>query len=74
MEARIIKSSELGLNCWKPLRFFKKCYQCDSYVRCGYPEKVVNEEYERLLKAEEWARKVLKKAREDVRVFKLKNR
>lgn len=64
-----VKASELGTNCWLPLRFFKQCCLCVRYDKCSYPEKVVSEEYERLLKVEEEAREALKKAREAVKRF-----
>ena len=49
MEAKIVNSKELGLNCWSTLRFFGKCYKCPRYKYCRYPERVVNEEHDRLV-------------------------
>lgn len=63
----VVKRSELGTNCWKPLRFFERCWRCDRYWRCKYPEKVVNEEYEQLMKAKVDAMKKLND-------FRIKNR
>ena len=65
----VVKRSELGTNCWLPLRFFKQCCLCTKYESCSYPERVVNEEYERLLGVEEKARKALEKAREAIKRF-----
>jgi len=48
MKAQIIKSSELGTNCWSPKRFAHNCASCQRYDRCKYPEKRVNKKYEGL--------------------------
>lgn len=69
MKSVVVKASELGSNCWLPLRFFKQCCLCIKYKSCGYPERVVSEEYERLLRAEEWAKEALEKAREAIKRF-----
>jgi len=48
MKAVIVKASELGTKCWSPYRFVNSCFQCSHYVHCKYPERVVNEEFDRL--------------------------
>ena len=48
MKAKIVKSSELGMNCWSAKRFNQNCASCQRYDRCKYPEKMRNEEYEGL--------------------------
>jgi hypothetical protein len=48
MEATIISSKELRLNCWSPKRFLKLCYQCRMYHTCKYPERIVDDTYEKL--------------------------
>lgn len=48
MKSVVVKSSELGINCWSPLRFVKQCFKCYKYDRCKHPEKVVDETYDRM--------------------------
>lgn len=48
MKSVIVKSSELGTNCWSPFRFVKHCFKCYKYDKCKHPEKVVDETYDRL--------------------------
>lgn len=48
MKSVVIKSSELGKNCWSPLRFVKHCFKCYKYDKCKHPEKVVDESYDRM--------------------------
>ena len=43
-----VKRSELGTNCWSPLRFVNSCFQCSKYPHCKYPERVANVEFDRL--------------------------
>jgi len=69
MRTVIVKASELGTNCWLPLRFFKQCCLCVRYDKCTYPEKVVSKEYERLLRVKKLAEEALEKARKDVKMF-----
>lgn len=38
MAYKIVKSSELGTNCWLPARFCDGV-RCDRVYRCTYPEK-----------------------------------
>ena len=35
----VVKSSELGTNCWLPRRFVKDGSRCDRIWTCSYPEK-----------------------------------
>ena len=35
---QIIKSSELGFECWSALRNFDKCHGCEKVIRCKLPE------------------------------------
>lgn len=51
MKAVIVKVSELGTNCWSPLRFVKSCFQCSRYRYCEYPERVVSKEFDALVSA-----------------------
>lgn len=48
MQGKIISSKKLGLNCWNPKRFFNRCYQCSLYHKCKYPERIVDDTYEKL--------------------------
>lgn len=48
MKVAIVKASELGTNCWSPLRFVNSCYACSRYRYCKYPERVANAEFDRL--------------------------
>lgn len=48
MKATTVPSFMLGTNCWAPLRVLSMCHRCDRYNRCTYPERVPNEEYDRL--------------------------
>ena len=41
----VIKSSELGLNCWSPSRFITG-HRCGMINRCSYPEKTTCEAVE----------------------------
>lgn len=38
MKHKIIKSSELGIDCWSALKTFDKCYACDRVITCKLPE------------------------------------
>ena len=38
MRTAIVKSKELGINCWLPARFIEGG-RCDHVYRCNYPEK-----------------------------------
>lgn len=48
IKAFIVKASELGTQCWKPIRFIERCYECDLYFRCTLNVKVKNLAYEEL--------------------------
>lgn len=49
LKAFMVKASELGTQCWKPVRFIERCYECDRYFRCTLNVKVKNLAYEELL-------------------------
>lgn len=38
MKTIVIKSTELGVNCWLPCRFLEDS-RCDRVLYCKYPEK-----------------------------------
>lgn len=40
MKAAIVKSSELGSNCWAPVRFTGGS-RCPRWKECNYPEKAI---------------------------------
>lgn len=46
----VVSHADLGTNCWLPLRFLKRCFQCERYVRCKYPERVADETYDETMK------------------------
>lgn len=48
MRTTVITLSKLGTQCWSPARLFGDCWRCPRYAICKYPEKVVNEEHDRL--------------------------
>jgi len=37
MKTAIVRSEDLGLNCWLPARF--SGVRCDRVMQCSYPEK-----------------------------------
>lgn len=59
MEAKSIHSGELGTECWLPIKFLGQCWRCDRYWRCTYATRVISAEFERLVAAEQRARKAL---------------
>lgn len=67
MKQMIVKASDLDKNCWLPMRFAKKCWDCGRYNYCSYPERVANKEYDALLAAVRESRRLLAKWREDHR-------
>jgi hypothetical protein len=48
MQSGTVKASELGLNCWLPIRLLKQCYRCQRYEICKYPERVASPEFDEL--------------------------
>lgn len=38
----VIKSINLGSNCWLPIRFMGECYKCERFDICKYDEKFVH--------------------------------
>lgn len=38
MKHKIIKASELGVDCWSTRRFFGKCHDCCLVKSCKLPE------------------------------------
>ena len=64
MNTKIIRSSELGTECWLPIRHLGQCWRCDRYWQCKLAVRVVCEEFERLVAAAERARKQLKDFKE----------
>lgn len=46
MKSVIIEASQLGVNCWRPVRFLNSCHLCPNYKHCKYPERVANKEYD----------------------------
>ena len=49
MNYKVVKSSELGTNCWSAKRFCGECYRCQLYGKCKYPQRIANKEYDYLL-------------------------
>lgn len=50
MQYGTVKLSELGFNCWLPIRLLKQCYRCERYEICKYPERVTSPEFDELVK------------------------
>lgn len=70
MRYAIVSSSELGKNCWLPLRFVGSCFLCYKYEMCKHPERVQNDEYSRLLSSLEDAKKQVEKCKQDIEIFR----
>ncbi len=64
MKAKVIKASQLATNCWLPARLFGRCWDCDRYFYCTYPERVANREYDNLFQKLRLARRALAEWRE----------
>lgn len=70
MRCAIVPSSELGKNCWLPIRFVGCCFLCYKYETCRYPERVQSEEYSRLLSSLEDAKEQVEKRKQDIEAFR----
>ena len=49
MKVSIIKASQLGTNCFSPLRFLNSCHHCSRYRNCNYTERIANEEHDKIV-------------------------
>lgn len=50
MKSITINSNQLGVKCWSPLRFLDLCHHCLRYKHCKYPERIVNEKYDEIVR------------------------
>lgn len=48
MRTAIVKSSELGTECWSAKRFVGECFKCDKYETCKYEVRVENPTYDKI--------------------------
>lgn len=69
MKSVIVKASELGYVCWSPHRFVNSCYMCARYRFCDYPERVANEEFDRLASNVYRTLRMYAKAQRRLRLF-----
>jgi len=69
MKHAIAKSSELGLNCWLPVRLIGECFKCDKYTTCKYSERVADAEFDTLLKMKAAETQALKDIREKIKNY-----
>jgi len=53
MQIKIVKLSELGINCWSPNRFFDSCHECSKCDTCKREEGVRGDIVLRKMKLEE---------------------
>ena len=63
MKIAVVKVSDLGVNCWLPLRFVGECHKCQRYDHCKYPERWVRPEIQAKLDhivALQWEVRLLK--------------
>ena len=56
MRTQVVSLLQLGTRCWK----FKDCPQCQRYFYCAYPERVPDEEYDRLKREADAAQEALR--------------
>jgi len=63
MKVEVVKSSELGTNCWYPKKFTNNCAGCDKYETCKYPDRRRHPAYDTLIEEKKVLAVDIKKVR-----------